>query len=83
MLHQDNQWAILLKKIRKASSGKRTRHINIRYIFIKVRIDKGEGDVFFCSTEEMVGVFFTKPLHEAKFRKFRKINMNFADDGNF
>ena len=37
----------------------------------------------FCPTEEMVGDFFTKPLLGAKFRKFRKIVMNLADDGDF
>ena len=83
MLYQDNQSAILLKKNGKASSGKRTRHINIRYFFIKDRIDKGEVEVVFCPTEEMVGHFFTKPLQGAKFRKFRKIIMNLADDGDF
>ena len=83
VLYQDNQSAILLEKNGKASSGKRTRHINIRYFFIKDRIDKGEVEVVFCPTEEMVGDFFTKPLQGAKFRKFRKIIMNLADDGDF
>ena len=82
VLYQDNQSAILLEKNGKASIGKRTRHINIRYFFMKDRTDKGEVYVFF-STEEMVGDFFTKPLLRYKFRKFRKIIMNFADDGDF
>jgi hypothetical protein len=40
ILHQDNQSAILLEKNGKASSSKRTRHINIRYYFITDRIKK-------------------------------------------
>jgi len=34
VLYQDNQSAILLENNGKASSGKRTRHIDIQYFFI-------------------------------------------------
>jgi hypothetical protein len=34
LLLQDNKSLILLERNGKASSGKRTRHINIRYFFI-------------------------------------------------
>jgi hypothetical protein len=34
LILQDNKSSILLKRNGKASSGKRTRHINIRYCFI-------------------------------------------------
>jgi hypothetical protein len=34
LIFQDNKSSILLKRNGKASSGKRTRHINIRYRFI-------------------------------------------------
>ena len=34
LLLQDNKSSILLERNGKASSGKRTRHINIRYFFI-------------------------------------------------
>ena len=47
VLYQDNQSAILLEKNGKASIGKRTRHINIRYFLMKDRTDKGEVYVFF------------------------------------
>jgi hypothetical protein len=33
IIHQDNQSSILLEKQGRASSSKRTRHINIRYFF--------------------------------------------------
>jgi hypothetical protein len=33
---------MLLEKNGKASSGKRTKHINIRYYFVTDRISKGE-----------------------------------------
>jgi len=34
IVYQDNQSAILLEKHGKASSSKRSRHINIRYFFV-------------------------------------------------
>lgn len=40
-LYQDNMSTILLEKNGKWSSSKRTKHINIRYFFIKDRIDAG------------------------------------------
>ena len=41
-LYQDNMSVMLLEKNCKASSGKRTRHINIRNLFMKNRVDVGE-----------------------------------------
>ena len=35
MVYQDNKSAILLEKNGRASSSKRTRHINIRYYFVQ------------------------------------------------
>jgi hypothetical protein len=43
VIFQDNQSAILLEKNGRASSSKRTRHINIRYFFVADRIAQGEG----------------------------------------
>jgi hypothetical protein len=76
ILHQDNQSAILLEKNGKASSSKRTRHINIRYYFITDRVKKGKITIEYCPTKEMVGDFFTKPLQGALFYKLRAIILN-------
>ena len=76
VVFQDNKSAILLEKNGRASSSKRTRHINIRYFFVKDRIAAGELSVEFCPTLEMVGDFFTKPLQGTPFRKFRDFIMN-------
>jgi hypothetical protein len=38
VVYQDNQSVILLEKNGRASSSKRTRHINIRYFFVTDRI---------------------------------------------
>ena len=45
ILYQDNKSSILLETNRKASSGKRTNHINIRYFFINDRVKKGDVSV--------------------------------------
>ena len=71
VLYQDNQSAILLENNGKMSSGKRTRHINIRYFFITDRVKNQELEVEYCPTENMVADFFTKPLQGKQFFRFQ------------
>ena len=71
VLFQDNQSAMLLEQNGKYSSSQRTRHVNIRYFFIKDRIASGEVDVKYCPTELMYADFLTKPLQGSKFIAFR------------
>jgi hypothetical protein len=75
-IYQDNQSAMLMEKNGKASSGKRTRHINIRYFFVADRVQSGEVSIEYCPTGEMLGDFFTKPLQGSQFRKFRNAILN-------
>ena len=75
IIYQDNKAAMLLEKNGKASSGKRTKHINVRYFFVTDRIAKGEVKVEWCPTEDMTGDFWTKPLQGAQFRRFRDLIM--------
>jgi len=75
ILLQDNQSAMLLEKNGTGSSSRRTRHINIRFFFIKDRISNGEVELEYCPTDQMVGDYFTKPLQGAKFHLFRRIIM--------
>ena len=75
-LYQDNQSAMLLEKNGRASSSKRTRHINVRYFFITDRIKSRELNVAYCPTGDMVADYFTKPLQGSAFRKLRDIIMN-------
>ena len=79
VLFQDNKSCMLLHNNGKASSSKRTRHLNIRYYFLSDRIANGELRVEFCPTDDMVAHYFTKPLQGEKFRKFRKLVMNLQD----
>ena len=82
VLFQDNKSAILLEKNGKASSGKRTKHINIRYFFIKDRIESKELNVKYCPTDEMLADFFTKPLQGSKFEEFRAKVLNLQEEEN-
>jgi hypothetical protein len=74
-LYQDNKSAILLENNGMASSSQRTRHINVRYYFIKDRIEKKEISVVYCPTDKMIGDYYTKPLQGSKFVEFRDIIM--------
>ena len=75
LLLQDNKSSILLERNGKASSGKQTRHINIRYYFITDRINMKEIEVEWCPTKDMVGDFMTKPLQGSHFRRLRDLIM--------
>jgi hypothetical protein len=76
ILFQDNKSAMLLEKNGRKSAGKRSRHLNIRFFFIKDQQEKGHIKISYCPTEEMVGDFMTKPLHGSKFQYFRQKIMN-------
>jgi Reverse transcriptase (RNA-dependent DNA polymerase) len=80
IIYQDNQSSILLEKNGRASSSKRTRHINIRYFFVTDRIEAKEVSVEYCPTEDMISDFFTKPLQGAPFKYLRNEIMNVDPD---
>ena len=63
-VYQDNKSAILLEKNGIRSMGKRSRHINIRYFFIKDRYDKKELTIEYCPTDEMIGDFLQSRYKE-------------------
>ena len=71
IVYQDNKSAILMEKNGKASSSKRTKHINIRYYFVTDRIQKKDLTVEWCPTGDMIGDCMMKPNQGALFTKFR------------
>jgi hypothetical protein len=52
LLLQDNKSSMLLEKNGKASSRKRTRHINIRYLFITYRVNMKEVKIEWFPTRK-------------------------------
>ena len=65
--YQDNKSMILLAENGRASSSKRTRHLNVRYYFVTDQIKKGYVKVAFCPTADMLADFFMKPLQGTLF----------------
>ncbi len=53
ILYQDNMSAILLEKNGKASSSKQTKHIKVKYFYIKEKVDNGEIEIEHCPTDQM------------------------------
>lgn len=70
LLMQDNMSTISMIKSKKCNSIK-SRHINIRYHYLRERIDMGEFDVVYVPTSEMVADILTKPLQGTLFRSLR------------
>ena len=77
VLYQDNKSAIKMERNGRNSCTGNSRHINVRYFFVKDRVDKGEIVVEHCPTHLMIGDYFTKPLQGAVFRRFRNIIMGY------
>jgi hypothetical protein len=75
-IYQDNKSTILLAENGSTSSGKRTRHLNVRYYFVTDKIKKGEVKVAYCPTRDMLGDFFTKPLQGSIFVNMRAKILN-------
>ena len=76
-IFQDNQSAIRMERNGRNSCTGNSRHIHIRYFFVKDRQDKGEIDIKYCPTENMLADFFTKPLQGTLFEKFRDVIMGY------
>ena len=83
VLYQDNTSSILLEKNGRQSSTKRTRHINIRYFFVKDRVASKEVKIEHCPTLEMLADYFTKPLQGGLFYKLRDLIMNIDSSSEF
>ena len=71
--YQDNTSTVRLAENGKASSGKMTKHINIRHFFCTDRIKNGEVSVQYCPTLDMIADYFTKALQGSLFRKLRDL----------
>ena len=72
---QDNQSAMKLEKNGRASCGQKSRHIDIRYFFMKDRIKTEAISIIYCPTERMLADFFTKPLQGSLFERFKRVLM--------
>ena len=68
---EDNQSAICLAK--NPRDHPKTKHISIKFHYIRELIDSGEIKVQYCPTSEMLADIFTKGLSAEKFYKLRSM----------
>ena len=67
-IYVDNKSAIDLSE--NPIFHERTKHINVKYHYIRNLINKGTIDVIFISTEDQKADGFTKALDKVKYKKF-------------
>ena len=68
-LFEDNQGAIALSKNPK--DHPRTKHIDVKYHYVRETIDKNVVNLVYCPTADMVADILTKGLPKFTFEKFR------------
>ena len=66
---EDNQGAIAMA--RNPVGHKRSKHIDIRYYFIREAVQTGTISLMYCPTSNMLADIFTKPLPKGQFEKLR------------
>ena len=69
--YQDNISAVRLESNGYGSRGEKSRHINIRYFFIKDILKNEKIELQHCPTERMIADYFTKPLQGSLFKQLR------------
>jgi hypothetical protein len=75
IIYQDNQSTIALVN-NGVSRSDRSRHINIRYFWLKERVDNGDVAIEYLPTDDMVADILTKPLQGNKFLYLRQLLLN-------
>ena len=66
---EDNQGAIAIAK--NPVNHSRTKHIDIRYHYIRECVQNGQIELQYCPTDEMKADILTKPLTKQKFEYLR------------
>lgn len=69
-IHVDNQSAIRL--VKNPEFHKRTKHIDVRYHFVREKVHAGELSIEYLQTEEQRADIFTKALPRNRFCKLRE-----------
>ena len=71
VIYEDNQSTICLAK-NPAVHG-RTKHIDIKYHFIRDLVEAGKIKLIYCATENIVADIFTKGISISQFEKLRHL----------
>ena len=75
LVYQDNHSSMRMEINGRNLCNGNSRHINVRYFFIKYRVDSGDVKIEYCPTSMMIADYFTKPLMGDLFCEFRRIIM--------
>jgi hypothetical protein len=75
-IKEDNRSTMILMKSGRLLSGKHTKHLDIRYFYVKDLIDRGIVKLSHCVSKEMLGDFFPKPIQGKRFQILRDIILN-------
>jgi hypothetical protein len=67
VIYRDNQSSMKMELNGKISSGKTTRHFDIKYYYITDLIKCNMIEIKYCPTAEMIGDYMTKPIVGSKF----------------
>ena len=76
-LYEDNQGCIALSKNPITSS--RSKHIDIKYHFVREKVTEGQFEVLYCPTDEMLADPLTKALPAEKHSSLTKAFMGTAN----
>ena len=76
VVYQDNLSAVILESNGRGSSGNKTRHMHVRYFYIKDCIASGDVNIEHCPSESMIGDYFTNPFQGSKFKELRPAVLN-------
>jgi hypothetical protein len=83
ILYQDSMSSMRLEKHGMGSSSKRTRHIMLRYYFVKEHVDNRTIDIVHCPADQMWADYFTKPLQGSHFYKLRDLIMSIDSNSKY
>jgi hypothetical protein len=61
VIQEDNQGCIAL--VKNPVNHERTKHIDVRFHFIRDCVEKGAIKIRYCPTKDMIADILTKPLH--------------------
>jgi hypothetical protein len=74
-IYQDNTSTITMAYMGRGSSGSRTRHIDIKYFYVKQFLDSKAMEIDHLGRDNMSADFFASPRQGTVFRRFRGLIM--------
>ena len=69
VIYEDNQAAICMAK----NPTSKSKHIEIKYHYVREKVQDGIVEINYCKTEEMIADIMTKGLGKEKFLKLREM----------